>query len=306
MRYWRHYPRFLQSVLLLLMIFTLGSFSVVVAEFFAVKLYGYHTAQLAGINAQSPQRLIDAAKLVQGISSAFTFLLSALLFAYLSHPRAGQYLGLRKVRYPAHFLIVTVLMIAFIPLVTQIGSWMQALPLGKEAMANRKMHEDLTSALMQMNTAAGLLTNLLLFALLPAVGEELLFRGVVLRFSFNNSHNIHFAILISGALFALVHADVYNFLPIFLSGLLLGYIYYLSGSIWLSIFAHFLNNGLQVTALYLGNIGQLPEQTASMESYPIPVLLIALAAGIAAFYWLRRKATPLPAGWSNDFEELSA
>jgi uncharacterized protein len=304
MRYWRHYPRFLQSVLLLLLIFTLGSFSLVVANFVAMKVFGLKTIVLTGLSLQSPPALIHAAKLMQAINSLFTFLVSSLLFAYLTHPQPLRYLGLRKIRYPGHFLIAGLLIMAFIPVVLQLGAWMQELPLGKDALLNRLQREGMIHAMTQMSTPAALLVNLLLFALLPAAGEELLFRGIVLRFSYHNSRNIHFAVLMSGALFSLIHADVYNFVPIFLAGVLLGYIYYFSGSIWLSIWAHFLHNGLQMILLYAGQQAaagkQLPEET-----FPLPLFFAGLLLSVLLFWYLRKKATPLPAGWSNDFEDIT-
>lgn len=305
MRYWRHYPRLLQLALLLLLVFTLVSFSLVIANFFAVKIYGVGALATASLNMQSPPKLIAAAKLVQTISSLFSFFGSALLFAYLAHPKPLQYVGMRKVVDKKQFIIVLVLMLAIIPILTQIGSWLQLLPLGKDALANQKQTSDMMTALLQMNNSLpGLLLNLFIFALLPAVGEELLFRGVALRMLYNYRPNIHFAILFSAIFFALMHAQVFNLLPIMMAGILLGYIYYLSGSIWLSIFAHFIYNGVQVVAIYLSNSKSIPEQAANMENYPWYILGLSLATSAFAIVLLVRNATPLPQNWNNDFEDI--
>ena len=104
MRYWRHYPKFLQTILLMLLIFTLASFSFVIANFGINKIYGVTMEAIGGVGPNSSSRLIAATQFLQGITSLFTFLLSALLFAYLCHPKPTEYLGLQKVR-DARFLI---------------------------------------------------------------------------------------------------------------------------------------------------------------------------------------------------------
>jgi uncharacterized protein len=303
MRYWRHYPKLLQLALLLLLVFTLVSFSLVVANFFVGKIYGVSALDTALLNKQSSPKLIAAAQLVQTISSLFSFLGSALLFAYLAHPKPFQYVGLRKVVDKKQFIIVLVLMLSIIPLLTQIGSWLQLLPLGKEALANQKQTSDMMSALLRMDSLPSLFIHLFIFALLPAVGEELLFRGVALRMLFNYKPNIHFAVIFSAIFFALMHAQVFNLLPIMLAGILLGYIYYLSGSIWLGIFAHFVYNGVQVVAVYLSDNKIISEQAANQENYPWYILVLSLAISILSIFMLFKNATPLPTNWSNDFDD---
>lgn len=283
------------------MIFTLGSFSLVVANFCSVRIFGVSAIQASAVTSSSPKHIIQATQLIQAISSLLMFLGSAILYAYLSHPEPFRYLGLRKITNKIQLLIIPALMIAVIPLLTQLGSWMEALPLGKEALANKKLHADTMEALMQMDHPGALLVNICLFALLPALGEELLFRGVILRLTFNSTRNIHFAIFISAAIFSMAHADVYNFLPIMLAGVLLGYIYYLTGSIWLSILAHFLNNGLQIAALYLSQHQAVAAEAGKLEQYPWYIIAGSVLLSVAVLFWLHRKATPLPEGWSNDF-----
>ena len=305
MRYWRHYPRLLQLALLLLLVFTLVSFSLVIANFFAEKIYGVSALATASLNLQSPPKLIAAAKLVQTISSLFSFFGSALLFAYLAHPKPLEYVGLRKVVDKKQFVVVLVLMLSIIPILTQIGSWLQLLPLGKDALANQKQTSEMMSALLQMNSLPGLFLHLFVFALLPAAGEELLFRGVALRMLFNYRPNIHFAIVLSAIFFALMHAQVFNLLPIMMAGILLGYIYYLSGSIWLSIFAHFIYNGVQVVAIYLSGSKDVSNQVANMDNYPWYILILSVAISALAIFMLIKNATPLPRNWNNDFEDIN-
>jgi uncharacterized protein len=91
-----------------------------------------------------------------------------------------------------------------------------------------------------------------------------------------------------------------------LMGMVLGYIYYFSGSLWPSIMAHFVNNALAATGLFLQNKKLLPEDQAASENFPWYVLLVSLGAFVYLFFLLRRKATPLPADWSDDFRSPAA
>lgn len=302
MRYWRHYPRFLQLLLLLLMVFTLVSFSGAVAEFLSVKLFGYNIAQLRGLDKNSPEGMIRATKMVQAIGNMLFFLCSALLFAYLTHPRPLGYLGFRNVQQKIHFLIVPLLMVSSSLVLLQLGDWSEYLPFSKAARTAHLEGIEKTKLLLRMDSPGDLLVNLLIMALIPAVGEELMFRGIIMRFAYNSSRNMIVAITISSVIFGLAHSDTYTLIPIILAGMLLGYIYYITGSIWFSIIAHLLHNGLQIIGLYFLKEDKIPDNA----SMPIAVFFLALIFAAACFLWLRRKATPLPAGWSNDFEDAVA
>jgi len=302
MRYWRHYPKFLQVILLMLMIFTLSSFSGVIAHLGLKGIFGLSMSDISDINARSSGKAIAAAQFVQGILSLFTFLLSALLFAHLTHPAAWQYLGMRKPGMGIQIIIVALMLVSFMPFVNQIGTWMQKINFGEGNKLSFQKNQEMMQALMRGTSNTDLFKHLFLFALLPAIGEELLFRGIIMRFSYSNSKNIHFAILISAAIFGIAHGSAYNFFPIMLMGILLGYIYYLSGSIWLSMLAHFINNALAALGLFLFNKSIVSDEVAKAENFPWYVLIISVALFIFLFSLLRKNATPLSADWSDDYK----
>lgn len=302
MRYWRHYPKFLQTILLMLMIFTMTSFSLVIANFGVTKIFGQTIGGISGLNANSSQQIIAAAQFFQAITSLFTFFISAMLFAYLCHPQPFSYLGLRKIRNAKLIVLTVLLMLAVVPVFSQIGAWIQELDFGKGARASFEEQQAKMQVLMKGTSIKDLVLYLFLFALLPAFGEEMLFRGVVMRFAYNSGQNIHFAILFSAAIFGLAHGNVYHFLPIMLAGVLLGYLYYLSGSLWLSILGHFLNNALAVIFVFMGNNKIVSEQVSQAEGLPWFVLIAALLIFIFAFFLLRKNATPLASDWNDDFK----
>jgi uncharacterized protein len=301
MRYWRHYPKFLQTILLMLLIFTLASFSFVIANFGVTKIFGETMEGIAHLNPKSQTSIIGAAQFVQGITSLFTFLLSALLFAYLCHPEPIEYLGLRKPKNKYYLLLLFPLMMMAVPIFAQVGEWMKLINFGVGAKASFAEQETMMKSLMQGKSIGDLILYLVLFAAIPALGEELLFRGVVMRFAYNNGQNIHFAILFSAGIFGLAHGSVYNFLPIMMAGILLGYIYYLGGSMWLNILAHFLNNALAVVLLFLGNNGVISKEVSEAESLPWYVLIISAVVFVYILTLLKKNASPLPTDWNDDF-----
>jgi hypothetical protein len=115
--------------------------------------------------------------------------------------------------------------------------------------------EKLTRAFMQMPTPGAFLFNMFMIALLPAIGEEFMFRGLIQRLFKEWLGNIHVAIFLSALLFSAMHMQFYGFLPRMVLGIVFGYLFYWSGSIWIPVFAHFIQNGLVVMVTYLGENG---------------------------------------------------
>ncbi|MEZ4937810.1 MAG: type II CAAX endopeptidase family protein [Crocinitomicaceae bacterium] len=90
------------------------------------------------------------------------------------------------------------------------------------------------------------LLNIIGIAILPAIGEEMIFRGFLIRNFYQNSNNIYFAVIGSSVLFALIHFQPLKILPMLALGLLLGLIYVYTRNLWVSIAGHFLNNILSL------------------------------------------------------------
>lgn len=93
-----------------------------------------------------------------------------------------------------------------------------------------------------------LLVNLFVLAILPAVGEELTFRGVLQSFF----RNKHVAVWVTAFIFSFAHFQFYGFIPRMLIGALLGYALVWSNRIGYSMIMHATNNALSVLVFYLG------------------------------------------------------
>jgi membrane protease YdiL (CAAX protease family) len=180
------------------------------------------------------------------------------ILGWLFHGKATEYLYLnKKVTFTSVFLVL-VLSFAASPFINLIGEinanmqfpeWLSGIETWmKNAEENAA---ELTEAFLKVDTTWGLLFNIFMIAFLPAIGEELLFRGVIQRIFTNWTKNYHWGIWISAILFSALHMQFYGFIPRMFLGVLFGYLLVWSGSIWLPIIAHFINNGVAVVIMYL-------------------------------------------------------
>ena len=143
-----------------------------------------------------------------------------------------------------------------------------------------------TEKMLKADSFGGMLFNLLIVALIPAVGEELTFRGVVQQ-SLTRKMNPHVAIFLSAAIFSFIHFQFYGFLPRMFLGLLLGYMFYITNSLWTSIAMHFANNGTVVVLYYLANKGIIEdaEHFGETDNVWLIVASAVLTVGIVVWSW---------------------
>jgi len=138
----------------------------------------------------------------------------------------------------------------------------------------------LTEQLLMVGDAKSFLLNLLVMALLPAVSEEVFFRGYVQRVVQDWTKSPHVAIFATAVFFSAFHLQLAGFLPRLLLGAALGYLFYWSGSLWLSITAHLANNAIAVcTYFYVAHSGVDVQQVdAAMQGGTFTALLsVAMA-----------------------------
>ena len=102
--------------------------------------------------------------------------------------------------------------------------------------------EIIIAAFLNITSIWDLCFTILVMAIVPAIGEELLFRGYLQQKTEILVKNSHIAILVTAFLFSMIHFDPQGLIPRFFLGVLLGYLFYWSNSLWLPILAHFINN----------------------------------------------------------------
>ena len=237
-------------------------------------------------------------KIAQGLSSIFMFVVPPIVYYYVTRMKHQMYdLGFRKPANPWWLLLIgVVLMFISLPVTNQLTRWNEAMSFGgvfEKLEEYLKMLEETAAAttekMLNVDTIGGLLLNLLVIALIPAVGEELTFRGVLQQGLMRRVKSPHVAILLSAAIFSFIHFQFYGFLPRMFLGILLGYMFYITGSLWTSIAMHFVNNGTAVVLYYLNNKGIIdidPEHFGEMQySWLITISFVVTAALIGWCWW---------------------
>ena len=237
-------------------------------------------------------------KLAQGISSTLMFIVPPIVYYYLTrrkHPM--QALGLRKMVKPRAMLLIAsvFVIIVSIPVTDQLSAWNEAMKIGgpfekvEEWMRTLEdSAEAITERMLNVNTFGGLLLNLLIIALIPAVGEEMTFRGVLQQALTRHLKSPHVAIILSAAIFSFIHFQFYGFLPRMFLGVLLGYMFYITDSLWPCMLMHFLNNGTTVVLYNLNNKGIIH---VDVEHLGAELWMVALSAllttGLVVWSWWR-------------------
>ncbi len=214
------------------------------------------------------------------------FIVPAFVFAKLVSTKSSSYLGFRPVGLRA-VLLAALTMAMALPFINLLGYINEQMVLpewlsGLEALF-QQMEEsgaELTAALTSTENIGMLIVNIVIVAVLPAIGEELIFRGILLPILHKWTGKVHAAVWISAILFSAMHMQFYGFLPRMVLGAVLGYMFAYSGSIWAPMAAHFTNNAIALVLMFLINKGTLPESIDSFDGGWSSVIIGLVSAGI--------------------------
>jgi len=212
-----------------------------------------------------------AGKLMLAISSVATFILP-VLYMQRNNTSASMEISKQAVSY-RQFVLIFLILLSFMPLMSVIGHWNEGMKLpqalsGLEAWmyAEELRMAEIMKVILMDSSLGHLLLNLLVMAIIPAIGEELLFRGYLQPIFGNWFRNPHLAIWVTAIIFSAIHVQFFGFFPRLILGAIFGYFYYWSKNIWLPIFGHFINNAAAtIMAFYYTRQGQTYEEMQSFE-----------------------------------------
>lgn len=182
---------------------------------------------------------------MNNITQIVGFALPVALFFLLFGGTNIHHLLLRKAG--IFLLLAPLLIISASPLI-DFSAFINGLLIPENSWLERtfkpteELAEQMTSLFLDPNSNVPLFVAFLSIAIIPAICEELVFRGVMMPLLAKMTRNIHAAVWITAMLFSLIHVQFYGFLPRMIMGALLGYFVVWSGSLWTSILAHFINN----------------------------------------------------------------
>ena len=133
---------------------------------------------------------------------------------------------------------------------------------------------------------------LVVVSILPGIGEEFVFRGMIQTELQRAVGNPHVGIWIAAAFFSAFHLQFFGFFPRMLIGALLGYLYFWSGNLWVPIIAHMLNNGLQLLGIYLYQLNVHSFDPMSTESAPLAAVVSSLIVTLSLLYYCKKNLPP--------------
>jgi len=294
--------KFLFSMVIL---FILGLAFQFMGAFLAAWIYGFSVSDILALGTYEDSSYVAASKLIQILGSVGTFIVPAFLFSYLFD---GDFLSYYKFRNPTGMtpmFLVVLMMVSVIPFINYMAEINMKMEIPIRALDQllrtlESTAEEMMVAFTATNSIGGLLINLLMIGVIAAVGEELIFRGLLQKLMIDMVKNVHLAILITALLFSAFHFQFFSFLPRFVLGVILGYLMYYGKSIWYPILAHFVNNAMGVIYYYFNSRGSADDMLEEIgTSTLIPVaavvsLALFLLFGVLWYSQIERFTTRSP------------
>ena len=217
---------------------------------------------------------------VQALSHLSTYLAPALLFWHYIERKPLHTLNRVPTGAVAGWSLVVLLTLTFIPVNGLIIEWNQALrlPAALAPLEQWMRHKEdelavLTRFLTTFGTVPALFMAVFTIGVVAAVGEEVLFRGILQRKFTAWTGNVHAGIWLAAALFSAIHLQFYGFFPRMLLGALFGYLLVWSGNLWVPMVAHFVNNGFTVLMLFLYQRKLTTLDIESTDAVPVPAVV---------------------------------
>lgn len=217
---------------------------------------------------------------LQAVSTFFIFFVPVHFFALICYRKPFTYMGFNfRFNYKQVLLLIGILILTF-PLSGSLATLNKIVPIPEYWAAKFKAmelaREAQEAALININSFSRYIISLIVIGLLPAIFEETFFRGGLQNFLSRWFKGPWAAIILTSIIFSLIHLSFYGFLVRFALGVVLGFIFYYSGSLWLSILFHFLFNGIQVTIMYILTLNGINNKDIE-ESFPLWMGALALA-----------------------------
>ena len=257
---------------------------------------------IALITQGNPLSDINTLKWMQLLQTISLFLLPSLILAYLCAKVPWNWLQLdNKVNWKVLLWAIGIMLVA-LPAINLLAQWNQQMELPtwlsglEEWMKNKEAEAEwLTKQFMSATTVSALLVNLFLMAVLPALSEEITFRGVLQRLlNFQlSTFNSHLAIWLTAIIFSAIHMQFYGFVPRMLMGALFGYMLVWTGSLWVPMLMHFVNNGMAVLLYFIANRAgwDMDKVDAIGTNDTLWLGIVSLVLTIVGIYAFRRSTT---------------
>ncbi len=251
---------YLSKLLITLFVVLLSTLLImIIATIISIPLFDMSLKSILNIDLYD-KKYVSPLKFLQANQSVAMFIIPSFLLAFLFSSKPLNYLRIEKSPFLISAIFVSFIMIFSVPIINYLAELNSNMHLPDflweieiEMKLMEAQAEKITELFLFADSINVLLLNIFIIAIIPAIGEELLFRGVFQKLFTDWSKNAHIGIWVSAILFSAMHMQFYGFLPRLLMGAILGYMFLISKNLWLPIIAHFVNNGMAVTVIYLAD-----------------------------------------------------
>lgn len=239
--------------------------------------------QLPYLLPQYPNQVFGA----NAIGQLVGLLMVTILLVRLHTPDVFAYIRVNRTD-PAFYVLSAGGLLALMPFVSWVGEHARRLPYPDWVRAFDEAQQALIEQILAGEV--DLVLALLFVALTPAICEEVIFRGYLQR-NVERRLGAGASVVLVGLLFGLFHLRLTEFIPLSMLGIYLGYVVWVSGSLWTAVLVHLLNNGIAVVVSNLARRGPEPVRLDEISvPWHIALLGLAVALTLVHLMWRRRAA----------------
>lgn len=267
--------------------FTIGS---LISERFFHFVFSGDSKEIMQQAAQSPN-VLRGLKVIQLTSQLFGLLMPAIFFARLVNVDVGEELKLYNKALPISYVLAGLLMLSLIPFIN-FTFWLNNMVdfpslLGQVGQAMKDQEDangQMTTLFLEMRSVKSLLFMILVIGIVPAIAEEFVFRGVFQKSFTQMFKNPHAGVWLAAVVFSASHFQFYGFVPRMLMGVVLGYMFLYSHTLWVPVIGHAVNNTFGVLTRYFGwdktDSILNPETTGIDSQWYMAIISLAIAGGL--------------------------
>lgn len=287
----------LVSILFILLVILIGFLFIGPIVGLAVSSLFYEGNLLVDIQQANPDpKIVLPLMVTQGITSLLGLIVLPVLYLKFIEHRSLVPFFKQESDWLKTIGMIVLLGLCFVIAISPIVEWNMKVEFsgllegfGNWAREQEDKLMEMTKLITGFTSASDFTIGLIVIAILPGIGEELVFRGLIQNELYRSSKNIHAAIWASAILFSAIHMQFFGFIPRMLLGAVFGYLYYWSGNLFVPMIAHFFHNGFTLTMIYLYNLKVVNVNIDSEESAPIPLVATCAIFTFALLYFLRKQ-----------------
>ncbi len=237
---------------------------------------------------------VGMARIIQVLGTLALLFIPAVLWSLVSNGKNVFWLGFNKYVNGFQILLGFMLIYAAAISTAPLGDFTKYIvghfPTIDEAAKNmEELYNKQALALSNLKNWQEYVVGLFIMAFFPAMFEEVFFRGAVQNLFTKWWKNPLVSILVTSIIFSLIHMSIYLFLSRLVLGFVLGLMFHITRNIWVNIVAHFLNNAIALTGLFVMSIKKEKIDLAKLDpSVHWSIGLAGLIALVGLFIMLKK------------------